>query len=125
MNNTEENNKLIAEFMSFKITEQLGYIEQSAHGVKGLEFYSRLNNGGRQGSWEDYKYMKFHSSWDWLMPVVEKIRETNFVFIFPDLIAINVDNTISSRKACKVEGCSIDSHYKAVVEFITWYNDYK
>jgi hypothetical protein len=49
--NTTENNKLIAEFM-------------------GYPYF--LSDSGVD-SWGDDE---FHQSWDWLMPVVEKINET-------------------------------------------------
>jgi hypothetical protein len=87
-------NKLIAEFMDLKST--------------GLSIYKE----------SDYKY---HTSWDWLMPVVEKIDEVsveNTLFkieynrAFVEDIEnyyIFIDVTASSR---------LEATYKAVVEFI-------
>ncbi len=49
MKNIEENNKLIAEFMNVDHVD----IDQA---------------------YEDYGELKYHTSWDWLMPVVEKIE---------------------------------------------------
>ena len=48
----KENNKLIAEFMGYKISDNQ---------VKD-----------ENGFWED---MNFHKSWDWLMPVIKEINE--------------------------------------------------
>ena len=87
-------NKLIAEFMDLKST--------------GLSIYKE----------SDYKY---HTSWEWLMPVVEKIDEVsdeNTLFkieynrAFVEDIEnyyIFIDVTASSR---------LEATYKAVVEFI-------
>ena len=87
-------NKLIAEFMDLKST--------------GLSIYKE----------SDYKY---HTSWDWLMHVVEKIDEVsdeNTLFkieynrAFVEDIEnyyIFIDVTASSR---------LEATYKAVVEFI-------
>ena len=47
-NELRENNKLIAEFMEYPDL-----------GTKG-----------------DFSYLNYHTSWDWLMPVVEKINNT-------------------------------------------------
>ena len=53
-----ENNKLIAEFMGLYEKHPLG------------SFF--IN-----GSWYAEHEFKYHSSWDWLMPVVENCRETS------------------------------------------------
>ena len=50
-------NKLIAEFMEFKFS-------------KG-EYYRPLYNSG---DWIPEDELQFHESWDWLMPVVDKIN---------------------------------------------------
>ena len=94
-----ENNKLIAEFIDNRTTAE---------------------------------NLMFDFSWDWLMPVVEKI----------ELVMLENDNsinvTIGSSLYCTIQ----DSHmevielntceptkiltvYKAVVEFINWYNKNK
>lgn len=74
---------------------------------------------------------KYHKSWDWLMPVVEKIES----IIFNEDNSFNV--TIGSTNYCVIQ----DSHgevydstedskeskllttYSAVVEFTEWYNE--
>ena len=89
------NNKLIAEFMGYKVFS------------KGTKCYSPKYDEGLEP-------MKFHKSWDWLMPVVEKIE---------DYLSDNVgkvgyfdDGLISN---------DIEVRYQAVVEFIKTYNDGK
>src|SRR5574344_1719127 len=63
------------------------------------------------------KNLKFHSSWDWLVPVVEKILgtennssdwEKHYTQIHDSLWSIN-----------------IESVWLSVVEFIKWYNKQK
>ncbi|HTJ53768.1 MAG TPA: hypothetical protein VL443_30140 [Cyclobacteriaceae bacterium] len=69
---------------------------------------------------------QFHSSWDWLMPVVDKIETMGYQFkqcrkrveIFEDfgtqLFVLRTKEDIKIKSACK-----------AVVEFIKWYNQQK
>jgi len=78
-------NKLIAEFMKYEI--------------KYNKCYSPKYNDGTIAP------MQFHSSWDWLMPVVEKIY--------------SIDADIDFFKSINLEAT-----YKEVVEFIKEYNKY-
>ena len=81
----EENNKLIAEFMDLRST--------------GLSIYKP----------SEYKY---HTSWDWLMPVVNKCYNSNMQHPNDDITQGLID-------------VDIDSTYQAVVNFIKEYNDGK
>lgn len=100
-------NKLIAEFMSMEDYQEMG----------------------------EYVTPNYHTSWDWLMPVVEKIEsfqdgedgdlmrghlynfriEQHFVYIFD---AESMDDIIEMNGDSK-----IDATYNAVVEFINQYNN--
>ena len=51
--------------------------------------------------------MKYHTSWDWLMPVVKKCR-----------VQSNSEDSHWEAIYYSLEGCDIDVTYKAVVEFI-------
>ena len=93
-----ENNKLIAEFMQS--------LEDGLY-KDGLYFY--------EGGYYDTN-MEFHTSWDWLMPVIERC-----------LVGEAEQSEEVSNTAIKniYEGiCNQDIHfaYKSVVEFIKWYN---
>ena len=131
-----ENNKLIAEFMG-------------DHFDTGLEpaYYIRYNKEYRI---ED---SQFHESWDWLMPVVEKIEsldlsetgyswegldgetqynnqnicveiERNQCWIYMNL-QLDPLHTINAETFNKKCNTKIEAVYAAVVEFIEWYNTIK
>lgn len=96
-----EGNKLIAEFMGGKWPERINH-----------EVFKSLNND-----------LGFHNSWDWLMPVVEKIEIFGFeiwikphnscyIYAYPDIQLSKIINKDSK----------IESVYKAVIEFLTHYN---
>lgn len=88
-----KNNKLIAEFMGL-----------TRH-ADGLEYYDE--HGLELGD-----SSKYHTSWDWLMPVVEKIMWDNDI---EDNECTNIEEALCDAK--------IDRVYKAVVEFINEYNN--
>jgi len=87
-------NKLIAEFMQ-KGSKSLGIYD-----FDGCHY--RLDE------------LKFHTSWDWLMPVVESIFER----------LDSRDNSATEIKKYMLL-CCLDETYNAVVEFINQYNKNK
>ena len=99
--NTQENNKLIAEFMGWDILSPTT-IPPNLH-LSNLE----VDNG-------EIPNFKFHSSWDWLMPVVEKIDN---LFGEDDI----VDDMINKVHNAVLQ-FNRDITYNAVVEFIKWHN---
>jgi hypothetical protein len=67
--------------------------------------------------------LKYHSSWDWLMPVVEKIEKMDYGFkMCRKVVEVYVDSTKEVILKTK-ESCRFESLFKAVVEFIKWYNE--
>ena len=125
---TIEDNKLIAEFMGFEINSGFNYKL-----VKVKNFLA-VGEDGRYSKEED---LKFNSSWDWLMPVVEKIKNisiNNKFYSFFISIASTGSVIIAKTKLghpnsnynnCECEYDLITNTYKAVVEFIKWYNKQK
>lgn len=108
-----EGNKLIAEFMGGKYDKDTNFpihpndIWLPIHGITN---YTTINMGCG-------KILLYHSSWDWLLPVVEKILgtennssdwEKHYTQIHDSLWLIN-----------------IESVWLSVVEFIKWYNQNK
>jgi len=102
--NTTENNKLIAEFMGATIVEADIYL-----------------NGDEYTKYD----LKFHSDWNWLMEVVEKIESLGYsVNTSSSMVYINGDNGIIKKpinigfKITKIEAV-----YNACITFIEWYNE--
>lgn len=120
--NTIENNKLIAEFMGLKPNP---YNQDPLHPTDFAEDGDKCIK---------YSAMEYHTSWDWLMSVVEKIenldRLAGIVTINQNCCTIKSnmlgDNTIMSQQAgsnYQEANTKLSNTYKAVVEFIKWYNE--
>jgi hypothetical protein len=97
---TEKSNKLIADFMGLQFS-------------KG-EYYRPLYNSG---DWISVNQLKYHTSWDWLMPVIKECLKGE----------AEVNEDVSNTIVINIyEGlCSQDKSltYKSVVKFIKEYND--
>lgn len=110
-----ENNKLIAEFM--------GYSQPHPDYPTTTYWY-------KQGK-EPLTILSFDSDWNWLMGVVDKIESLGFVTEISGniersfaLIGIANSNISISRVGYGVEFMNKkDATYRAVIEFITWYNE--
>jgi hypothetical protein len=116
-------NEIIAEFMG-------GHPENNAH-WPGYYFFEQINNS----NWWHTPDLAYDTSWDWLMPVVEKIENglswkyqvltENELYLphitteYRTLIRDAGDATRFEMSACHTR---IESVYKAVVAFINWYN---
>lgn len=96
MKTTEENNKLIAEFIEVPKHEP-----DTRTGT-----YWEVNENDLYETSE----LKYHTSWDWLMRVVEHISYTGIT----GGILYDLNNALSIA--------DIDGAYKAIVVFINWYN---
>lgn len=119
---TEQSNKLIAEFMGVDSSENWynGRELQEA----GLPFaYGSMGNGTRD--------LRFHTSWSWLMPVVEKIEQLEIINRAGrfNITSENFDENYTAtvldegNNFIQVEGEDKRiATYNAVVEFIKWYN---
>jgi hypothetical protein len=107
----ENNNKLIAEFMEFKI--------QADPKERWFGQYFTTPNE----AWSNrIELLLFDTDWNWLMPVIRKIEELgNDVLITTNYIQIAFDE---GEQFIVIDDLNIkiDSVYKAVIEFINWYN---
>tara|TARA_R100000935_G_C2682183_1_gene103179 strand:+ start:217 stop:504 length:288 start_codon:yes stop_codon:yes gene_type:complete len=92
-----KDNKLIAEFMGLSIKE-------------GVCYYTDVDDMFPMGIEVEEPYLPYHTSWDWLMPVVQKCYKIDDEEGF--------DNLVDA-----VSTLDIDGTYNAVVEFIKTYND--
>jgi hypothetical protein len=94
----------------------------------------------RVGMQVSLKNMRYQSSWDWLMPVIEKIdgldEEYTTQFGYSVMANLGIRSkyvycTIQNWKGDEIAGTSggvktlIEAVYKTVIEFIKWYNDQK
>lgn len=97
--NIQESNTLIAKFMAGgdSLHLQKDYITE--------EYYTL-----------DSDELAFHSSWDWLMPVLDKIKDICF--------SDEWGETYDSEYFYDIRDCipDINHTYKAVVQFIELYN---
>ena len=148
----EENNKIIAEFMNFpKITNgrdsESGkyydyWLPNNFNLILEQEIQIESNNG-----WglvhQDCVFVRdliFHSDWNWLMEVVEKIENTKIkdysisTDITDDKTFINVWHygdggkwsiLISNLNEEYKDFNKIQRTYKAIIEFINFYNKQK
>ena len=101
-------NKLIAEFMGLKKTEYKSGTIQYHHTdyhVYDEKYHSTYYKGEK---------IDYDKSWDWLTPVIEKIKHLEYEHT--DNME-NIDNALDTR--------SIKDTYKAVVNFIKEYNNGK
>ena len=113
MKNIVENNKLIAEF--------LGYSQPHPDYPNTTYWYKK--------DCQPLTILLFHSDWNWLMRVVEKIEnlqdENNCAIYnvqieqcFVEIIENHTSDTIISTDA----NSKLEAVYNACVEFIKWYN---
>jgi hypothetical protein len=113
-----EGNKLIVKFIEAEYLNDFNYPEENEIG-----WYSA--NGDYMGN-----DLIFHSSWNWLMPVVERIQHLE------DEIPVRIDFQIHLLGAVELHinhkrvfgmsafepGTLINAVYGGVVDFIKWYN---
>lgn len=112
MDSKEVNNALIAEFMGLRF-HKIGWVD-----VCHID-----------GNYECEK-LKYHTSWDWLIPVVEKIEQQGCI----------IEIWLSLGKGCRIQkpitqgesyqavmesNSTIEAVWLTVIEYITWYNSTK
>lgn len=107
-----EGNKLIAEFMGGKYDKNTSFpihpddIWLPVHGIVNFKTIE-LGKG---------KALKYHSSWDWLMPIINKIYESDWYYKWKDTSG-------QFEKEVFINTKFIDETWKQVVEFIKWWNE--
>ena len=111
---TIENNKIIAEFMNLNLYKSFWYKSNIATEKQ----ICKENN------------LKFHSDWNWLMEVVEKIESLDCVIDFKitieyvEIIARMGKGIVFKNCIFDIDYCTTkrEAIYNACVEFIKWYN---
>ena len=92
------------------------------------KFDGREEGYDEHGKWQPFQY---HTSWSWLMPVVEKIDGMDTAAVDCRLTIERHEcriyyNTVGMIYEWAIAGNSkIDSVWSSVVRFINWYNTQK
>jgi hypothetical protein len=135
-------NKLIAEFMGFHeimLDEHSKYDTDDVSNILEIDSLPKLDTINPEK-------LNFHTSWDWLMPVVEKIESLEETYD-KERLAIKIGysyNTSCSKNhnlnngtwsgyisrirdghtfVTVIGNSRIEATYKSVIEFIKWYNN--
>ena len=108
MTPTIEGNKLIAEFMGYHYKDGFIYADNPES--------AKLK-----------KDCKYHTSWDWLMPVVEKIRTLNpdkgKLWFEWEILFCHCRIWSNTKLEWKNNsGTTINAVFESVTQFIQWYN---
>lgn len=109
---TEMMNEAICEFMG---------------GHRMISGTIHVYKGPDEIEWETGKYLKYHTSWDWLMPVWKKAAK----ILYEIRNQLSKDDYLEAHKVTKsfIDACQkveIDKAHDAVyrgILGITWYND--
>ena len=115
----QEGNKLIAEFMGAEMIAPIGFT------MRGVKFPKETH-----GLWVHAATdLCYHSSFEWIMPVAEKIESLGFRFKqCRKRVEIEKDFPVGIRtpidaKICMVkEETKLLSAWQAAIQFIQWYN---
>ena len=105
-----ENNKLIAEFMGLYDEISLDSIAGNIHSWSDAPFFYITEDSKEKVMEGITEYSKYHTSWDWLMPVIEKCLD------------VSNDDNIEGFYSIQNVVPNIEATYRAVVEFIKEYN---
>ena len=110
MKTTEENNRMIAEFMGLNLIVQ----------TDGVSF--KDNNTGL------FHELKYHTSWDWLMPVVYKVESLGYS-VNISRIKVSINHIGSEEEmfswVCGDPSKKMEILYETLFQFIEWYNENK
>lgn len=115
---TTENNILISLFMGMK-----------PHDINELDGF--WTNTIKAHKFDNVMSLQFHSDWNWLMEVVEKIESLEYysisIQIWNKRCSVDVSENFEKDlfHYAKSEKTKIEAVYNACIEFIKWYNQKK
>ena len=101
-----EGNNLIAEFIAVGVNTETGWLHFRHPEIAAAP--------------SDYEYYRFEESWDWLIPVINKIYDLSGYYIYK-----YETQTFYSEGGIEINTKYIEETYKDVVEFIEWFNSNK
>lgn len=67
---------------------------------------------------------EYHTSWDWVMPVVKKIESMPGWYVKTEGNYCSISHGGSAPIITETDGTKILALYKGVLEFVKWYNKY-
>ena len=105
-----QGNLLIAKYMGGKLT--------SIEGLNGVYKWTSETHQPFSDKLNFPNTLKYHESWDWLMPVVIKIFNLELIN-FPGYILQLADVNLSLTRL------NIEELWKSIIKFIEWYNNEK
>ena len=113
--NTTENNKLIADFMGGLWSEH-----SQKYGIGNAQYIDigTFKNVVKAKNHYSLNELLYHSDWNWLMQVVEKINHQNNVVQIHENHVMVVNNTKGEILVDVVSGSMLEATYDAVVEYI-------
>lgn len=134
MENIDRDNRLIAEFMG--AYAQSDRIEGNALEYEMYGIIECIEDGENKQHFFRPEEMKFHTSWAWLMPVVEEIESLALheliyktsserfptVYMYKQRCIIKDTGDFTNTNVFDGRG-RLHATYGAVVEFIKWYNE--
>lgn len=123
-------NELIARFIGAKSRKVIfcvfpkGIFTHPDHDFVFIKDSSEEMEGVAYTQW---KFLRFHESWDWLMPVLEKIKMLKYPYLLSNNTAtiykIWMQEPIAhSHGEIGGRETTIQSAWICVVQFIKWYN---
>jgi len=109
-----ENNKIIAEFMDFKLNPEIAKDIYINSDKKSQMYISQ---------------MLYHSDWNWLMEVIQKIGSLGYEVLIGNISCqtnkfLDRQNPISGM-VCGDVSKKMEITYEAIVQFIKWYKENK
>lgn len=86
--------------------------------MRGINIYKGPDNI----EWETGTYLKYHKDWNWLMPVVDKLKEC-----FKQTVEADSETTHTHNNGINFQLAivNIQSTHLAVYHAILWYNQQK
>jgi len=127
MNTTEQNNRLISEFMGITPTEING-----KYSLSDSPFFATNCDTSKEclDAWA--RYAKYHTSYDWIFPVIEEIEKhiyENDVYYSIEICGgcyVTVRSSTGEELfLCDTGNSKLECIYQAVLQFIHWHNAQK
>ena len=102
----EDSNILISEFIGYKVSSD-------RWNINGLVLTTAL-------------LQQFETSWDWLMPVIEKIETVDGgIVIGKTTCSLIYGDGLTQTINKNIKGDKLEVIYSLVIDFIKWYNENK